>query len=160
MTVDTTQREVEEHQADSGAHHTRYSDSEARAATDGQIDADTVDGLHASDLGNSVVWWSETRTLGTNDSTSGTHTVDDPVVLSFSIGCDWNETDYSLTFNYADGSSDSFSASSGNRLERNQAWWDLDMQKEVTSIDFSGSTGSYDADIRWRVLYAQGKVIK
>ena len=31
--------------------HPRYSDEEARSAADGQIDADTVDGQHASQLG-------------------------------------------------------------------------------------------------------------
>ena len=36
---------------DSDAHHSRYTDSEAVGATDGVIDADTVDGLEASELG-------------------------------------------------------------------------------------------------------------
>lgn len=51
--ISNTKEEVADHTEQTGAHHTRYSDSEARTATDGQIDADTVDGKHASDIGAS-----------------------------------------------------------------------------------------------------------
>jgi len=56
MSVDTTKREVEEHESkdnphpDSAAASDLYTDDDARAATDGQIDAATVDGFEATEL--------------------------------------------------------------------------------------------------------------
>jgi len=55
--------------SDSDAHHSRYSDSEARSAVDGANvdiagDADTVDGQDASDLGGGVFGWTETSDSG------------------------------------------------------------------------------------------------
>ncbi|MFC3476109.1 hypothetical protein ACFOKC_00065 [Halobacterium litoreum] len=52
----TEQLDIQDHSAlagssDPDAHHARYSDAEAQAAADGVVDADTVDGQHASDLG-------------------------------------------------------------------------------------------------------------
>ncbi|WP_225334916.1 hypothetical protein [Halomicrobium urmianum] len=56
LSFDTaTQNELDNHASNNSAHHSRYSDSEARTAVDGANvsisgDADTVDGQHASDL--------------------------------------------------------------------------------------------------------------
>jgi len=43
-----------DHENDVNAHHAKYTDAEARAATDGQIDADTVDGAHLVDIQNEI----------------------------------------------------------------------------------------------------------
>ncbi|WP_115863372.1 hypothetical protein [Halorussus litoreus] len=65
--VDTTKREVEGHEAkanphsDSAAASDLYTDDDARAATDGQIDAETVDGLHATEITSSVNYVSTTE---------------------------------------------------------------------------------------------------
>lgn len=48
-----TDTRLDGHIADAGAHHSRYSDSEARSACDGQIDAATLDGQDASDFSTS-----------------------------------------------------------------------------------------------------------
>ena len=45
---------IDSHISATDAHHTKYTDAEAIAATDGQIDADTVDGAHLVDIQNEI----------------------------------------------------------------------------------------------------------
>lgn len=66
--VDRTKTEIENHESKAEPHHTRYTDTEARTATDGQIDADTVDGQHASQLGGNL-------TVDSVDNLRGTRSV-------------------------------------------------------------------------------------
>lgn len=113
--VDTTKREVEEHEskqnphsdsasatafsdhenagnphADSASASDLYTDQQARDATDGQIDAETVDGQHASDLGNHIEAFSGVSTYNTpfsfSTAFSGT-----PAVTATAVDGGYNE---------------------------------------------------------------------
>lgn len=46
--------DLNNHASNGGAHHSRYSDSEARNACNGRVDADTVDNKHADELGGAT----------------------------------------------------------------------------------------------------------
>jgi hypothetical protein len=69
----------------SDAHHSRYTDAEARAATDGQIDADTVDGQHLD---------------------QGVKTTDSPTFANVEVTSQFKAGDMTIEYNATEGSID------------------------------------------------------
>jgi len=101
---------------ESSDHHSRYSDDEARDATDGKIDAETVDGIHAADLetpnstnssegtGSWETVWSGRETFASKVSVNIDQSgVAVRVTVEQSAGA---ERDQSVSLNYTPGGSD------------------------------------------------------
>lgn len=107
--------DLTDHAGNSSAHHSRYSDSEARTAVNGSNvdiagDADTVDGLHASDLQPTYSKFSTTVSNGSKKfSLDGRGFVQK---MSFSGGVsDYTTTDAKLYYN--DGSTQTVGVNTG-----------------------------------------------
>jgi len=137
-------------------HHTRYSDSEAVNATDGVIDADTVDGQHASDLGSdaSVVTNSYTSNL---PSVGNAGQSDTRQVFGYLEYLDWNVSSFgnygvqgSITVKGMFGDVFTSSYSVGDESKGDSVNFDSVPVTEVTisqSSDDRGSTSLNQMDI-------------
>jgi hypothetical protein len=140
-----TQGELDNHASNAGAHHSRYSDSEARQATDGQIDAETVDGQHASELGSDLQTVQYHPSVGAATETfnlSGQVAVTN---LEFVIGKGTDNP--SATVNFADGGSHSYSwGNTSDSSERKE----VDMTPldghSIDSVQLSASDDGYYTD--------------
>lgn len=115
-------------------HHTRYSDSEAVAAADGTVDADTVDGQHASDLGglSNVTTFSMSfnisgRSVDSNGA-SGTKTVSTPIL----------PTNFNATVNSSTGGTASDEVTTKAYVEWGGTW----LHSVSASDDGASSSGS------------------
>lgn len=109
-------------------HHSRYSDSEAVAAADGTVDADTVDGSHASELGGGITGFS-TYTGETSSYSGGSW-----LALRLGSGSSgFGSANFSCTIDFANGNSHSFSGE-GN------SWGDVHREPApATGISFNSN---------------------
>lgn len=138
-------------------------------STNNSVDADMVDGSHASDFIGKPTWHVDTYTdsSGTN-GTYATYNTNSATIIGAYVWAQGNESSgdsndgvrTEITFHYDDGSSSNKNVSASYSGTSDNEWHTMNVQshnKTVNSIDFDYEfvSETTDGSFEWRVVYIE-----